>query len=131
VSNFEMLVLRSLGVPDILREQNRLQAAAWKLAKRSSIPITIAGGRENAEVRADAESVVKAVIKLGDEGELDLYVGQFGVPPEDLVFVVTHHMDGPPGDADRASSLVKHLMRALQEFVDEHPFLDSSGLPAS
>ena len=129
VANFGMVVFRSLGVPDILREENRLQAAAWKLAKRSSIPITVAEGRENAEVRADAENVVKAVIKLGEEGELDLHIGQFGVPPEDLVFMVTHRMDGPAADGDRASSLVKHLIRAIQEFVDEHPFVDSSGLP--
>ena len=69
-------------------------------------------------------------VRVPIEGELDLHTGQFGVPPEDLVFMVTHRMDGPAADADRASSLVKHLIRALQEFVDEHPFLDSSGLPA-
>jgi hypothetical protein len=131
VTNFELLVFRSLGVPDILREENRLQAAAWKLAKRSSIPITIVGGRENAELRADAENVIKSVIKLGEEGALDLHVGQFGVPPEDVVSMVTHRMDGPASDSDRASSLVKHLIGAIREFLDEHPFIDPSGLPTS
>jgi hypothetical protein len=124
----EQLVCRSLGVPDVVRAENRLAAAAQHLAVAAGLDVAQDPNvSHQSQVRlADAQRVVTGAIELTQSGELDGLLGSFGYRDDDwYVNRLIRKLDLDVYENGRACA--EKLLELLRAFIGEHPFEDQTG----
>lgn len=126
----EQLVFRSLGVPDVISAENRLAAAAQRLAEAADLDVAQDPNMsyQSQIGLADAGSVVVNATELIQSGELDGLLGSFGYRDADwYVTRVVRKLDLHV--YENGQRCAEKMLDLLRSFIAEHPFEDQAGRP--
>jgi hypothetical protein len=128
----ERLIYRSLGVPDVIGDAFKLEAAAGRLAEAAGLDVTAdPNASYQSQVRLeDATSVITRCCELLAAGELDGFIAGFGYRDDDWYTThVVRRMDIHVYEQGQACA--RALLERVRSYVTSHPFEDDVGHPFS
>jgi len=128
----ERLIYRSLGIPDMLDDESKPQAATRRLAEAAELDVTVDPNMSHqSQIRlADADGVVRRACELAAAGELDGFIGGFGYRDDDwYASLILRSLDLHVYEQGQRCAVV--LLGCIRAYVTTHPFEDDSGQPFS
>lgn len=117
-------------MPDVIGGENRLAAAAQRLAVAAGLDVAQDPNvSHQSQVRlADARRVVDSAIEVIQSGELDGILGGFGY--RDADWYKTRLIRKLDLDVyENGSACAEKLLELLSAFIGDHPFEDQTGRP--
>ncbi len=126
----DRLIYRCLGVPDVLTDDSRPQAAAQRLGEAAGLDVTLDPNLSHqSQLRlADAAGVISRASELLAAGELDGFIGNFGYREDDwYALLITRRIDLHV--YEQGQRCAEALLESLRNYITSHPFEDDSGRP--
>jgi hypothetical protein len=126
----DRLIYRCLGVPDMLTEDSKPQAAARRLAEAAGLDVTLDPNMSHqSQLRlADAANVIARASGLVAAGELDGFIGNFRYRDDDwYASLITRRIDLHV--YEQGQRCAQALLESLRNYITSHPFEDDSGRP--